>query len=118
MNLNKLFHNKKKNQKKSQIRKETRCLIVKPCKTRSKSRTLSIIDSPQEINRSRSNSVSNFETSGFQLGEPVFATVGGAFWEKAVIRDVNPLKAVIQKTGQAVTNIGAIMKAKTTDFTV
>jgi hypothetical protein len=154
-----------------QTRKET-SLLVNPWKTRSKSTTLSVSNSPQEINRSRSNSVaSNFETSelklgepvlakvgafwlkavvrsvnplravvqttgqsvcnasnikkaasnfvGFKLGEPVLARVGGGvFWEKAVIRDVNPLRAVIQKTGQSVTNISDIMKAETNDFVV
>lgn len=152
-----------------QIRKETTCLIVNP--TRSKSKTLSVNNSPQEVHRSRSNSVaSNFETSEFKLGEPVLAKVGafwvnavvqsvnplravvqttgqsvcnasnikkvasnfvefqlgepvlarsgGVYWERAVIRNVYPLKAVIQKTGQSVTNISDIMKAQTNDFVV
>lgn len=76
----------------------------------------------REVDRSRSNSVaSSFVpttevTTGFMLGEPVLAKVDGDNFVKAVMRDLNPLTAAVQSTGQLVSGISNIKKVPTRNF--
>lgn len=77
----------------------------------------------EEVDRSRSNSVASFRqttdvTSGFMLGEPVLAKVDDVNWVKAVVRDVKPLTAAVQNTGQLVSHISKIKKVTTRNFVV
>jgi len=89
----------------------------------SKSTARSVDSRRDEVDRSRSNSVaSSFRrttdvTCGFMLGEPVLAKVDGN-WVKAVVRDVNPLTAAVQSTGQSVSHISKIKKVTTRKFVV
>jgi len=91
-------------------------------KIRSES-TVPSVEFHREVDRSRSNSVaSSFrqttDVTGFMLGEPVLANVDGVNWVKAVIRDVNPLTAAVQRTGQSVSHISKIKKMPTRNFVV
>jgi len=77
------------------------------------------VDSRQEVDRSRSNSVASSykPTSVFTLGEPVLAKIG-AFWKRASVNSVDPLQAVVEGTGEVVSHLSELKKMTTRNFFV
>lgn len=87
---------------------------------RSTSTASSNVDSRQEVGRSRSHSVASsyIPTSAFMLGEPVLAKTDTVEWKKATVQTVDPLKVVVEGTGEVVSHLSKVKKMTTRNFLV